>query len=510
MICQSGGCQELCGDECSSSRARQCTDEQHFQPCGDFDGDGCLEWGETTACDRDKSCVDGDCLAPCDECPAEGDLRCRTSTSDLPDGIEVCSDPDSDDCLEWTLQVECSTNEVCTSNECISGCAGPCRLDQRSCTATLDGSRLCIEDDSGCPSWGSPIDCPPGYECDPATGICDVLTCDNECDVAGTSCSLDGLTELDCANTDTDPCLELTRDPCGTGFTCVVDHCEETCDECTPEGPGTCSGNTLEPCILDPLSSCWVLGPPQICGTGFHCNAETNTCEPTCMNTCTSNRCEGVHFYLVCEDHNGDGCTELGVPTECEDETFCSSGSCSVSVSVNEIGLTIAGTDGTSCTADGLEFDLEHMVDWAVTELDGDRRAEIVIVTSFEGTGTVRVLNLRCETVAEFDNDGPLNVMLLPNLDADPQQEILVGGGRNGGDGLREPIVFALEGSSFSATSADLPAPGVLWYTHLAEDGFDDATIELAMDDSNSLIHAWTRLGEESCLTYDGTIVDCS
>jgi hypothetical protein len=150
MSCQSGRCQQLCGDECSSTQARQCVDSTQYEPCGDFDGDGCLEWGEPVACEAGTSCVEGACLAPCDECSPEDELRCSPS---VPDAVEVCTDEDDDDCLEWVFSEQCDSSTSCVSGRCEPNCEGACAPDARRCTEANGGYRVCVDDGHGCPRW---------------------------------------------------------------------------------------------------------------------------------------------------------------------------------------------------------------------------------------------------------------------------------------------------------------------------------------------------------------------
>lgn len=60
--CQSGSCVvdgPSCSDECSSG-SQSCGNNQ-VQACGDWDGDGCAEWGVTESCSDGQTCVSGEC-----------------------------------------------------------------------------------------------------------------------------------------------------------------------------------------------------------------------------------------------------------------------------------------------------------------------------------------------------------------------------------------------------------------------------------------------------------------
>jgi hypothetical protein len=53
-----------CGDECSPSGTKQCTVSggTQYKTCGDYDGDGCLEWSSAASCLSGQTCSgSGDC-----------------------------------------------------------------------------------------------------------------------------------------------------------------------------------------------------------------------------------------------------------------------------------------------------------------------------------------------------------------------------------------------------------------------------------------------------------------
>jgi len=82
----------ICQDECSSIDLKRCHNSG-YQACGDYDADGCLEWGSDIACFSDMICQDGDCIQ------------------------QTCSDE--------TLYGQCSDDEpkYCESGELIDKCS---------------------------------------------------------------------------------------------------------------------------------------------------------------------------------------------------------------------------------------------------------------------------------------------------------------------------------------------------------------------------------------------------
>ena len=73
-----------CENYCPVSGARICSGEG-FRVCGDFDGNGCFEWGEEVACAAGEKCDLGQCYLPKDDgggvcisnCNVLGEQRCQ-------------------------------------------------------------------------------------------------------------------------------------------------------------------------------------------------------------------------------------------------------------------------------------------------------------------------------------------------------------------------------------------------------------------------------------------------
>lgn len=115
-VCSQGQCALICKDECPSKDMKQCNDidPEKFEVCGEWDGDGCLEWGTPQDCPQGKVCSGGECVDVCqDECDAEGDQQCSGN------GYHICGDPDGDGCLEWGAVVWCKPTQECKEGECV-------------------------------------------------------------------------------------------------------------------------------------------------------------------------------------------------------------------------------------------------------------------------------------------------------------------------------------------------------------------------------------------------------
>jgi len=55
-VCQDGRCVWGCEDECSFPGEKRCQDDSHYQVCGNYDDDVCLEWSSSISCGED-SCI---------------------------------------------------------------------------------------------------------------------------------------------------------------------------------------------------------------------------------------------------------------------------------------------------------------------------------------------------------------------------------------------------------------------------------------------------------------------
>ena len=116
-ICVDGTCGPGCVDECASFNATRCAlyPPNHVETCSDSDGDGCFEWGDLSPCPAGAVCEDGACSDDCPViCDEPGERRCTTDRT----GYETCGDYDGDGCLEWGYPVACAEGEECISGEC--------------------------------------------------------------------------------------------------------------------------------------------------------------------------------------------------------------------------------------------------------------------------------------------------------------------------------------------------------------------------------------------------------
>ncbi len=159
-----------CTDECSNGETKCYSDG--FKVCDDYNGDGCVEWGDVNYCDSDEYCDNGECVpegTTCtDECDYVGEKICGGGS--IKDSIKECGDPDDDGCLEWVAYNCNEYGVICVDGECVP---------ESTCTPSCSGKE-CGDDGCGnsCGSCGGGESCLEGIctgggECTPTSGCPD-------------------------------------------------------------------------------------------------------------------------------------------------------------------------------------------------------------------------------------------------------------------------------------------------------------------------------------------------
>jgi len=159
-VCQNGQCVLGCEDECSYIGQKRCSDSGHYQVCGDYDNDPCLEWSSSHSCGSD-ACIgstwrnyyctgwgictytDTSCSPNCYSC---GDGTCN---SECGESSTNCPE----DCGYPELSVTCSVNpnpaqinQLVTFTACPSGgtgtytylWSGACSNNQQNCSTSFN------------------------------------------------------------------------------------------------------------------------------------------------------------------------------------------------------------------------------------------------------------------------------------------------------------------------------------------------------------------------------------
>jgi hypothetical protein len=226
--CSDGACAASCVNECTLG-ARECAGRTGYRECGNFDADACLEWGPATPCPADESCALGACVAGCqDECTAAGARQCTSAAT----GYQACGDYDGDGCLEWGPAVACGSGETCSGGVCAALCAcdfydGVCEPQSPgstvpcACDPDCAGGALPCTHDGHCDTW-CPPETDPDCECAcqhneyceaAAPGESATCACDPDCGLHDVACADDGHCDTYC--------------PPGADPDCGADACRE-------------------------------------------------------------------------------------------------------------------------------------------------------------------------------------------------------------------------------------------------------------------------------------------
>ena len=114
--CSSGNCALDCANECDVVGSKRCNvAATGAQTCDDWDQDGCLEWSSDVPCTGGSVCSNGQCAAQCsDECPSAGAKRCTPGAA----AVETCGDYNQDGCLQWGTPLACTAQQACQDGAC--------------------------------------------------------------------------------------------------------------------------------------------------------------------------------------------------------------------------------------------------------------------------------------------------------------------------------------------------------------------------------------------------------
>ncbi|HQP95156.1 MAG TPA: PKD domain-containing protein [Myxococcota bacterium] len=324
QVCNLGECVSGCPDqECTAIGAKACDAEGRVIECGDFDSDGCLQWGNPTACQGGLVCARGFCGEDClNECTTIGAKKCDSNS------VVTCGDYNSDGCLEWGDASDCG-DQFCSSGKCADDCDNECStINSRQCE--VGGYVICNEyDGDGCLEWGTVLFCGQDQVCN--GGFCSE-ECTSACTVQGAR-KCDGDAVLTCDDYDEDGCMEWSSPvPCDDGLVCSGGNCANQCsNECTVAKARQCDINSVVTCDDYNSDGCLEWGSPVPCDQGLVCTG--GNCALSCSNECVvanSRQCVAgtTKGYRICGDYNSDGCLEWGTATDCEGTLVCSNGNC--------------------------------------------------------------------------------------------------------------------------------------------------------------------------------------
>ncbi len=212
-------------------------------------------------------------------------------------------------------------------------CDNACNLGEWSCLS--DGYKICIKDESGCPSWSTLKSCPANTLCNPQKRECindnsGSDECNSECIEDETICSEDKSQILICKHIDSLNCNALIEsERCEDNKKCESDGINTICTKesvCT-QGEMQCSaaGNALMTCVTnDDGEEDWNI---ENCPDGQVCS--DGQCRVNCANTCSEGvrQCSANGIPQVCKTQE-NGCLEWGNETACPEAYHCIEGTC--------------------------------------------------------------------------------------------------------------------------------------------------------------------------------------
>jgi hypothetical protein len=112
LKCNTGNCTVQCSDGCDAKNSKQCVigTSKDYQVCDDWNEDGCLEWGSAQTCSGNLVCDKGNCALSCtNECDTDKSRTCDGNS------YKICGEYDGDGCLEWGTLVPCELWQTCDS-----------------------------------------------------------------------------------------------------------------------------------------------------------------------------------------------------------------------------------------------------------------------------------------------------------------------------------------------------------------------------------------------------------
>jgi len=175
-------CGPTCQDECDYEGQKECGAGQSINICTDKDSDGCLEWDYHDTCEWYEYCQNGACL----ECEYEGQITCTMQGGW---GYKICGDHDDDGNLEWGDFIPCppDADSACIGGECTSTPPPPeCAADSDCEPDQKCEYGECVSETTSCSyeiiENGNSSQCSPGCEVFHYIGWCTQIECTTSCD----------------------------------------------------------------------------------------------------------------------------------------------------------------------------------------------------------------------------------------------------------------------------------------------------------------------------------------
>ena len=255
-----------CINLCVASE-RSCLNDETVLSCVQ-DAQGCYDFGDPTPCPGERRCRQGMCVIPgeegcLDECEP-GSFVCSV------DGrSQECGDFNEDGCFEYGEGLPCDAGSACdqSSGQCAAvSCQDACQAQTSRCEGELVSS--CRRGPEGCLVFGPAKDCPGGTSCQGGDCVAQTM-CEDECIRDERLCSPDGSPRV-CRDGDGDGCVEfVTEAPCAASSPCRAGQCvsANACQDQCARGQSACDGAQIKTCRDTNGDGCVEFDSPQACPT---------------------------------------------------------------------------------------------------------------------------------------------------------------------------------------------------------------------------------------------------
>ncbi|MBO4351722.1 MAG: hypothetical protein J6A01_12385 [Proteobacteria bacterium] len=262
---------ETCSDACEAGS--ECINIITYRTCKDIDGDGCTEWTDAQTCEDGTVCQEGACVESQDSCTNQcdetGTTRCHESM------LETCDDYNQDGCLEWGNPTACDEGTICQDGACVDAqntCTNQC--DEKGATHCNENNLETCDDynEDGCLEWGNSNACENGTICQDGACIVPPTSCTNDCNQNGAK-RCNGNSIETCGDYNNDSCLEWGNlSACENGTVCQDGACivpPPSCTSvCSTIGEPRCNGDQAELCNDYNKDGCLEWGHPEKCEFG--------------------------------------------------------------------------------------------------------------------------------------------------------------------------------------------------------------------------------------------------
>jgi hypothetical protein len=176
IIDEENVCGPSCTDECILG-VKECSGTG-YHLCDNFDNDPCSEWSAVYYCPQGNVCQNNTCVSSSPSPPVPPSTCTNQCSSGMKicsgNGYQLCGDFNFDGCSEWGAITSCGTGQTCQGGTCTSpqpsACTSQCQAGMRQCSGT--GYKLCADyNGDGCYEWSQATSCGYGKTCQ-SSGFC--------------------------------------------------------------------------------------------------------------------------------------------------------------------------------------------------------------------------------------------------------------------------------------------------------------------------------------------------